>query len=114
MPNQTKYLKRFAENGRPLCYGDNNTCTNLAGYKQTVRGKRKYHTECDKHRRHYHYIYKDKNKHLEAYLELKDCEHCDNKAEHRHRVDRAKGYRIGNIIQLCLPCHQKIHSITKG
>lgn len=111
MPQKVKYLKRYNENGRQLCVGNDNTCPNLAGYKQTVRGIRKYHNECDTHRRHYHFTYNKKNKNFTHYLPLKDCENCGNKAEHRHRIDRATGYRINNIMQLCLPCHQKIHSI---
>lgn len=106
-----KHDKRYSTEGRQLCIGDVNTCTNLAGYKQTVRGRQIYHNECDKHRRHYHYIFTGKHKKSELYIPLKNCEWCGSEAKHRHRIDRTLGYKISNIIRLCLACHKLAHSV---
>ena len=109
MPQKVKYLKRYNENGRQLCVGNDNTCPNLAGYKQTVRGIRKYHNECDKHRRHFHNNLKSKWSHRPSFIVLKKCANCPSKAKHRHRVSRELGYIKNNVITLCKPCHINAH-----
>lgn len=109
MPHKTKYIKRYDATGRQLCYGDSNTCNNLAGYKQTINGKRIYHNECDRHRRHGHGIVKNKFRHRKSYLTIDKCEDCGSKAVHRHRLQRALGYIKSNVVGLCLSCHKKAH-----
>ena len=111
MPAKTKYPKRYNAAGRQLCYGDKNTCTNLAGYKETApNGKRRYHNECDAHRRRNHGATRLRFKHRPSYIHLKKCRWCKNKAEHRHRIERQIGYKLGNVLTLCKSCHIKAHA----
>lgn len=106
-----KYKKRYDINtGRQLCVGDNNTCPNLSGYKQTIKDKKYYHNECDKHRRWGHFQHDFNNPNSKTrYIPLTICALCNNKAQCRHRIDRSTGYVIHNIILLCNRCHKDIH-----
>lgn len=103
------YKKRFNENDRQLCVGDNNKCPSLAGYKETRNGKKIYHNRCDKHRRYKHYVLKKKYKHRLSYIKLGKCIICGSKAVARHRVSRELGYIKSNVITLCKPCHINAH-----
>lgn len=105
--------KRF-DNQRPLCLGDNNTCTNLAGKKEIRNGKQRYNTLCDRHRRHGHSeMYRVRSKKSRRFVPLDSCDMCNEKAEERHRILKGATYDKFHVLTLCKPCHIKIHKLYK-
>ena len=109
--------KRYREhNGetRPLCMGNNNTCSNLADYKETRNGKKKYKLKCSKHRRPYNQPASFNNPKSRRFIPLDNCALCDAKYRlERHRIQRNTIYTPKRVIVLCQTCHQLAHKFEK-
>lgn len=106
--------KRY-ENQRPLCLGEDNTCSNLAGMKERKKtGEWRYHTLCDSHRRHGHGdMTRARTKKSRRFIPLNKCAMCNDSAEERHRVLKSATYDKYNVLTLCKDCHKKIHRLYK-
>ena len=110
-PITIKSMIRRNENQRPLCQAENNTCTNLATYKEMRGNKRAYHSKCGKHRRSGHATASFRNPRSKRYLPLDRCVMCNNPAEERHRIVQGSEYTAAKVLGLCRPCHLKIHKL---
>ena len=101
--------KRY-NNQRPLCIGDDNTCSNLAGLKERKKnGDWRYHTRCDRHRRNGHEASQFRNPNSKRYIPLDKCVLCNEQATDRHRIKRGTEYLPKNVLCLCKECHKKVH-----
>jgi len=101
--------KRY-NNQRPLCIGDDNTCSNLAGLKERKKnGDWRYHTRCDRHRRNGHEASQFRNPNSKRYIPLDKCVLCNEQATDRHRIKRGTEYLPENVLCLCKECHKKVH-----
>lgn len=106
--------KRYNDEQRPLCLGDNNTCTRLADYKEMRNDKRRYHTRCSRHRRPKHIVKSLNNPKSKRYIPLVECAVCPAKIKlERHRVKRGMPYTPKQVIVLCKPCHDKMHKFEQ-
>lgn len=107
-------MKRYT-NERPLCLAENNTCSNLAGLKERKKnGDWRYHTLCDKHRRHGHTeMVRARTKRSKRYIPLDKCGVCNEPATERHRILKGATYDKFNVLTLCKGCHQKVHRLYK-
>lgn len=98
---------------RPLCSAQNNSCTNLASYRETRNGKRTYHTKCDTHRRNGHAGTGLTDPSSKRYIPLEVCNLCSAKAQDRHRIIPGSRYDKNGVLTLCKGCHNKIHRFYK-
>lgn len=105
-----KRYKLHNEEQRPLCIGDINTCINLADYKETRNGIRKYKTLCSKHRRPKNQSVSFNNPRSKRHIPLVDCSLCEStKSLERHRVMRGMPYTPKQVVVLCQSCHNFVH-----
>ena len=96
---------------RSLCEAEDNTCQNLADYKEKrANGSRRYHRFCDKHRRPGHKSKRNANG--KWYIPLDYCVLCGSTENlHRHRILRGTPYRPKNVLVFCKPCHDIVHKL---
>lgn len=109
-----KRYRKHNNEQRPMCTGDDNTCTNLADYKETRAGVRQYKTKCSRHRRAGKNSLSFDNPRSRRYIPLVDCEICGGERRlERHRIQRDTPYTPKRVVVLCQDCHNKVHKFER-
>lgn len=78
-------------------------CTNLSELRETLRGKKRYRSLCETHRR--------PGRHRRKLFNRSFCELCKSTEKiERHRLNGVGSeYCVENVICLCQKCHNKVH-----